>query len=77
MHERTAEENRKEGIRSRYQRCPSCHKLRIKWHDANYLWPGNRSDKKRWVKSKATGKMICYVCADPLVELYQAMRVVK
>lgn len=58
-HERQASVNRAAGIRSRYQRCPRCKKLRMKWMKANHWW-GNR---KNWAKDK-NGVLTCFICVE-------------
>ncbi len=59
-HERQATRNRAAGVRSRYERCPRCKKLRMKWLPANWMHAG----RKPWQMYKK--QLICFVCVDRL-----------
>ncbi len=54
--QRLAEKQRKAGKRSRYQRCPKCKKLRIKWVRANAHHPG----RAQW--QKIDNVLVCFLC---------------
>lgn len=58
--ERQASVNRREGVRSRYKRCPRCKKLRMYW------WGPNHMNEKRtvWRQLVAGEGKICGVCID-------------
>lgn len=58
--ERQATINRREGVRSRYQRCPKCKKLRLKMIPANMDW-GNRT---QWQPIEPGGKKVCHICVQ-------------
>lgn len=59
-HERVAALARKEGTRSRYQRCPRCKHLRMKWMPVN-SWDEWR---RRWQYYQK--QLICHICVERL-----------
>lgn len=56
--ERQASVNRREGTRSRYQRCPGCKQLRLKRMEANH-W---RAGRKAWAPITDGGLKVCHLC---------------
>lgn len=61
-HERVAALAREEGTRSRYQRCPRCKHLRMKWMSANNWWDGE--GRRRWAHYKK--QLVCHICVGRL-----------
>lgn len=60
--ERQTTINRREGTRSRYQRCPKCKKLRLKMMPANYEWATR--PRKHWAPLTPGGPKVCYLCIE-------------
>lgn len=50
----------KQRTRSRYQRCPSCKKLRQKWLRTNH-WTAYRQPQ-RWARLTPEGPVVCHIC---------------
>lgn len=46
--------------RSRYQRCPKCKKVRMKWVPANWWYEG----RTRWERLTLEGKKVCHICVE-------------
>jgi hypothetical protein len=62
IYPRTGKDKLKKPIRhkqrSRYQRCPKCKKIRLKWMHPNW-W---HSDRKKWQKREEG--LVCFICIE-------------